>query len=223
MLNLLFINTVESYHVVRDITNIYEVLIILLSFIAISYFYGQDLKDMLMAFFTDRVLNKQIRENTLFNSSSLPFLFLLICFIWAYNFKVVFYNNNSVCDFTDFLFLVFYILLFFILKVFLLIIISVIYSLKQIVNDYILILYISVGAFSILLLPLVVSFILLLSAINLQLFLFKIWLPLVFIYAYIRSSLFFLSNFRFYKLYFILYLCTLEICPLVILYKLLYM
>jgi hypothetical protein len=52
------------------------------------------------------------------------------------------------------------------------------------------------------------------------LFIFAIGLSgIIFVWQYIRNSLNIISDFRFHKFYLFIYLCALEICPVLILIK----
>jgi len=46
-----------------------------------------------------------------------------------------------------------------------------------------------------------------------------LFVVIIFIWQYLRSSVSIISNFRFHKFYLFIYLCALEICPILILIK----
>lgn len=204
--------------------NIYILFCLFLLFVLISYFFARDISVMAQGFINNRILNQLVRDNNLLNSESFIFISLLIGFTFGYLLKVVFHIDEimGVTGIGSFFLISLMVILFFLIKTILLRIAGALFSIKNMVNNYISIIYIAFGSCTLVLIPLLI-----LHALgptqfgNSLLIVFSTILILSFAYQYIRGAIFISSNFQFSKFYFIVYLCAFEICPLVILYKVL--
>ncbi|MNY31314.1 hypothetical protein D3C86_1654740 [compost metagenome] len=179
---------------------------------------------MVQGFVNNRTLNQLIRDNNLLNSESFIFIATLIGFTFGYLLQVLFGINEvfGMEGVGGYCLLSLLVMLFFLAKTILLRLAGVVFSVKNMVNNYISIIYISFGTFTLLLIPLLILHALGTAAIiNNLMLIFMAILILSFAYQYIRGAIFISSNFQFPKFYFIVYLCAFEICPLIILYKVL--
>nr|WP_228085138.1 DUF4271 domain-containing protein [Mucilaginibacter sp. JRF] len=112
------------------------------------------------------------------------------------------------------------VLLLFALKIILLKFLGWVFAIKEVVERYITILCLTYFTVAILFLPVVIC----LTLINPQLTTLVLLMALVIagvilIWLYLRNSVIIISSFKFPKFYLFLYLCALEICPILILIK----
>lgn len=112
------------------------------------------------------------------------------------------------------------VLLLFALKILLLKFLGWVFVIREIIERYITILCLTYFTAAILFLPIIVS----LTLVNTELMPIILLMALVIagvilIWLYLRNSLIIISNFRFPKFYLFIYLCALEICPILILIK----
>jgi len=106
---------------------------------------------------------------------------------------------------------------FLILKV-----IGFLFDIGKVVSEYITALYLTYFNIAFVFLPVVICFSLLSAQFLPYLLAVALFLvAIIFIWIYLRSSVSIISNFRFHKFYLFIYLCALEICPILILIKVL--
>ncbi|POY35053.1 hypothetical protein C3K47_16750 [Solitalea longa] len=220
--NVVYADPVERKF--KDPQNIYILFALFLLFVVISYFFNRDISMMAQGFINNRILNQLVRDNNLLNSESFIFISLLIGFTFGYLLKVVFHIDEllGVVGIGVYFIVSLMVIVFFLLKTILLRLAGALFSIKHMVNNYISIIYISFGACTLVLIPLLILYALGPAQFGNHLFMvFSAILILSLAYQYIRGAIFISSNFQFSKFYFIVYLCAFEICPLVILYKVL--
>jgi hypothetical protein len=105
-------------------------------------------------------------------------------------------------------------------KIIVLRILGFLFDAKRLVREYVSVLYLSYFNAAILSLPVVIAF-------SLTSYRFAIiysyigiaMLVLIFLFQFLRAGANILSNYKFPKVYLIIYLCALEFCPLIILFK----
>ncbi|RYY34165.1 MAG: DUF4271 domain-containing protein [Sphingobacteriaceae bacterium] len=112
------------------------------------------------------------------------------------------------------------VVLLLVLKLFMLKFIGFVFQISEVTNRYIAILSLTYFALTFIALPVTVC----LSLINIELTPLILLMALVLsgvilVWLYLRNSIIIISNFRFSKFYLFLYLCALEICPILILIK----
>src|SRR6202000_692870 len=96
--------------------------------------------------------------------------------------------------------------------------IGFIFDIHQIVNQYIAILNLTYFNIAFVLLSLTICLSLLTRPLIPYLLIFTLALVvIIFAWQYVRNSVNIISNFRFHKFYLFIYLCALEICPILIL------
>lgn len=208
----------------KDREGVYVTFFLFLLFVLISYFFARDISSMVQGFVNNRILNQLIRDNNLLNSESFIFIATLIGFTFGYLMQVLFGIKEifGIEGVGGYCLLSLMVMLFFLAKTIVLRLAGVVFSVKNMVNNYISIIYISFGTFTLLLIPLLILHALGTAAfVNNLMLIFMVILILSFAYQYIRGAIFISSNFQFPKFYFIVYLCAFEICPLIILYKVL--
>lgn len=202
---------------------IYWLFFILAFFVAIKYSYLKDFKNINDGFWTLRGVNLLIREDNLLNSRSSALFFLLFSFTYAlviYNVCAFYGLTLSYTGFRLYLFFVVSIAAIFFIRTVLLLLLGFIFSTGKMFKSYIIIIYTGNYVFTIYLLPLLVIYTFLPTALAGKLFvLFPLILVVNQLIQYLRGTSYIVSHFKFPKIYLIVYLCAFEIAPLLLLIK----
>ncbi|RZL44631.1 MAG: DUF4271 domain-containing protein [Pedobacter sp.] len=196
---------------------------LLVIFAVLKRTFSKQLFAIVQSFFSNRALGNLNKEDNLF--TSWPFLLLFIQF--GFTIGMFFYlvaqnqNQNFVAGgFQSFLTISVLIIVLYVAKILLLRLLGYVFNVQKPVNEYVSILYLSYFNSSLLFIPLVIAFAL--SPLKYGDFYIAIAMVLVgiiFVFQFIRAGINILSHYRFSKVYLILYFCTLEICPILILIK----
>ncbi|RYE29156.1 MAG: DUF4271 domain-containing protein [Sphingobacteriaceae bacterium] len=207
----------------RSVWMLAVILILLLYLAVINRFMGKSVSDIVESFYSQRVLSQFSKEENLLNSWTFILLFLLFgATVGLLVYQITSYYNHS---FTDdgwqlYLGFTFAVIIFFILKIIVLRVLGLIFNIRNLVKEYISILYLTYFNLTFISLPLVVCFGLIADSFKPLLLLVSGFLILVVLFwQYIRSSINVLSVYRFSKVYLFIYLCALEFCPVLILIK----
>lgn len=199
------------------------ILFLVLFFALIRYFFLAELSTIIHAFYSNQTLSRINKEDTLF--SSWPFVFLYLLFgliigLYLYLSGKYFELSYANEGFELFIFLSVIVIALFTAKIIVLRILGFLFDVKRMVREYVSVLYLSYFNAAILFLPVVLAFSLtsyrfagIYSYIGVAL------LILIFIIQFLRAGTNILSNYKFPKVYLIIYLCALEFCPLIILFK----
>lgn len=196
---------------------------LLIVFAIVKQTFSKQLGSIVQSFFSNRALSNLNKEDNLF--TSWPFLLLFIQFgftIGMFFYLVAKNQDKSLVanGFQSYLTISIIIVILYILKILILRILGFVFNVQKPINEYVSILYLSYFNSSLLFIPLVVAFAL--SPVKHSNFYIVIALVLVcviFVFQFIRAGINILSHYRFSKVYLILYFCTLEICPILILIK----
>lgn len=200
------------------------VLLLLIVFFGIlKKAFSKELMIIMESFYSNRILGQINKEDNLF--SSWPFISLYLLFgltigMFLYLASNYLHLNGSYSGIQWYLILSCSIIILFTCKIVALRILGFFFGIQKLVKTYISILYLSYFNLAIIFLPLVIVFSLtpykyseLLSYIAFFIIL------LTFVFQFIRAGINILSTYQFPKVYLIIYLCALEICPLLILIK----
>jgi hypothetical protein len=190
----------------------------------LNLFFGSDLlKSVIQSFYSKRTLTNPDREAGLVNSWAFAGLFLLFCITFGlilYQLTAYYNKTYPVSGFNLFMLLsgIAGVLVF--LKFILLKFIGFIFDISAIVSEYLAILNLTYFSLAFVLLAVALCFSLLANRLIPQLFIISIGLTaVILVWQYLRGSLNIISDFRFHKFYLFVYLCALEICPVLILIK----
>ncbi|WP_225872443.1 DUF4271 domain-containing protein [Pedobacter polaris] len=192
-------------------------------FAVLKSIFSKQLLSIIQSFFSNRALSNLNKEDNLF--TSWPFLLLFIQFgfvIGMFFYLVAQYQNlNEIANgFQSFVSISIGIIMLYVLKILLLRLLGFVFNVQKPVNEYVSILYLSYFNTSLLFIPLVIAFALSpLKYGNYYIVIAIVLLAIIFIFQFIRAGINILSHYRFSKVYLILYFCTLEICPILILIK----
>ncbi len=196
---------------------------LLLIFSILKNAFGKQLSAVVQSFYSNRALANLNKEDNLVTSWSFLLLFVQFGFVIGLFFYLVAQYNMVAAVQGGFVFYVSIsvgVVIFFLLKVLVLRFIGFVFDIRKPVHQYISILYLSYFNASLLFFPLVIAFALSPAKYGSTYVFLGILVSIVtFFFQFIRASVNVISNYSFSKLYLMLYLCTLEICPLLILFK----
>lgn len=196
---------------------------LILFFALIKFFFPKELNSIVQGFYSNQTLGRINKEDNIF--SSWPFVFLYLLFgliIGLYLYLSCKYLQLSypLDGFELFVFLSAIVIGLFTAKIIVLRIFGFLFDVKRLVREYVSILYLSYFNSAILFLPVVIAFSLtsyrfagIYSYIGIAM------LVLIFVIQFLRAGANILTNYKFPKVYLIIYLCALEFCPLIILFK----
>ncbi len=207
----------------RETWVIAVVLFLVLFFAVIRFFFPSELNTIVLAFYSNQALSKINKEDSLFNSW--PFIFLYLLF--GLNTGLYLYLSGKYLDisypakgFELFIYLSAIVVGLFTMKIIALRILGFLFDVQRLVREYVSVLYLSYFNAAILSLPVVIAF-------SLTSYRFAViysyigvaMVILIFLLQFLRAGANILSNYKFPKVYLIIYLCALEFCPLIILLK----
>ncbi len=184
-----------------------------------------EVTSIIQAFYNDRVLLQIDKEDTLY--SSWPFVFLYILFgfsvgLFIYQYNLYYVGDKKTHDIETFLGISFFIMLLFALKIVVTRFLGFVFDIQRVVREYISILYLSFFNAAIVFLPVIV--VLSLVPQNHILWIIPATLFIVlclFVFRFVKTANNVLAGHRFSKFYLFVYLCCLEIAPVLILIKVL--
>jgi hypothetical protein len=183
---------------------------------------GKDIDIVFRSFYNKRSTQSG-KEESLLNSRAFIALFVLFGLtsgLFIYQVSAAYDKFYSITGFQLFVSLSVIIVALFALKLLVLRFIGFIFNVNKIVSEYISILYLTYFNIAFIFLPLTLCFCLLPAQFAKLILLVALVLAIViFVWQYLRSSVNIISNFRFHKFYLFIYLCALEICPVLILIK----
>lgn len=184
---------------------------------------SKDIRNVLESFYNNRILSQVSKEENLLNSWTFVGLFLLFgltfgLFIYQLtSYFEVYYSISGVQLFVSFSLLV---IVLFAVKLILLRFLGFVFNVGRLVSDYTSILYLTYFNITFVFLPVTLCFSLLAARyIPYVLMVALLLVVVIFVWQYLRSSVSIISNFKFHKFYLFIYLCALEICPILILIK----
>ena len=229
LININWQLSVVNYHIITKPSNSYAenflsilLVICLTTYAIINVFYFRRLKQILKSFFSQRFINQLVRDGELLNENISLILYVnyFISFsILLYIADKYFTQNYQLSNIYYLQILVFIILLFFI-KIGFIRILGIIFKTKRETREYLRLQYVFNQATGLFLLPLLILIIYL--KINLLLIFSFILLFLILVFRLMRVIIYRISPSNFSEFYLFLYLCTIEILPLLIFFKLIY-
>ncbi|MEO8886427.1 MAG: DUF4271 domain-containing protein [Mucilaginibacter sp.] len=207
----------------RDQWVVFTIICLLLYTALLNITLNKDVKTVVQSFYSKRVLVQAGKEEGYINFWAFAGLFLLFGLTFGLIiYQLAVYNNTfySIAGFRLFITLSLIILVLFAVKFLILKFLGFIFDINRVIGEYISILYLTYFNIAFVFLPLAVCFCLLDARfIPYLLVLGLILIVIIFTWLYLRSSVNIISNIRFHKFYLIVYLCALEICPVLILIK----
>lgn len=199
------------------------IVVLVLFFAILKNAFSKELASIVQSFYNNRTLHQINKEDNLF--SSWPFLFLYLLFgltigMFLYLSGKYFQLEYNYKGFEWFLILSAVVISLFTLKIIVLKVLGFFFGVQRLVKEYTTILYLSYFNAALIFLPLVIAYSLTpnryagaFSYVALA------CIILVFVIQFLRVGSNILTHYNFSKFYLFLYLCALEICPVLILIK----
>ncbi|MGF7082244.1 DUF4271 domain-containing protein [Mucilaginibacter sp. UYCu711] len=189
----------------------------------LNIIFNKNIKNVFLSFYSKRALVQAGKDDAQINFWAFIGLFLLFgltfgLFLYQLaSYKSIYYSVSGFRLFTSF---VLVILLLFAMKFLVLKFVGFIFDIQKLVTEYVSILYLTYFNIAFVFLPVTVCFSLLAAQfIPILLAIAIVLIVIIFTWLYLRSSVNIISNLRFHKFYLFIYLCALEICPILILIK----
>ncbi len=201
------------------------ILFLVIFFSLVRFFFPAELNSIIMAFYSNQILTRINKEDSLFNSWPFVFFYLLfglIIGLYLYLSGKYMQLSYPFDGFELFLFLTALVIGLFTFKIIVLRVLGFLFDVKRLVREYVSVLYLSYFNAAILFLPVVIAFSLTSSRYaGIYSYIGIVMLLGIFVVQFLRAGANILSNYKFPKVYLIIYLCALEFCPLIILFKVL--
>ena len=207
----------------RELWVVGAIACLLIFFAFLKNFFDKQLTLIFQSFFSNRVLGNVNKEDNLFTSWQFLLLFVhfgftigLFFYLAGRHYGLAFVNNG----FQAFVSISIAVIILYILKIVALKLLGFFFNIQRPIHEYVSILYLTYFNSSFLFMPLVIAFAL--SPAQYGKFYMAtaiILLAIIFAFQLIRAGINILSQNRFSKVYLLLYFCTLEICPILILIK----
>lgn len=184
--------------------------------------FPADFAMIVMAFYNERTLQHVSKEDNML--TSWPYIFLYLIFSLALGLFILLiessFSHLEVLNGENYLRTTLLVAVLFVFKILLIRFISLVFQLERLVREYVAVLYLVYFNSMLVLMPLllVVTFVPA-SYFKFVLILFSVIASILFIYRFLRTAFRLFGNLRFSVFYLILYLCTLEVAPILILVK----
>ncbi len=227
--NMKSLNRIESKQVLSG-QHKYHRSILLLAIVSILFiglglvriFFYSTFQNIVYGLFNERILMQISKEDSIL--TSWPYIFLYLIFSMSLGlFALMYYatlEGGHIISALNFIKISSVVAILFVVKILLIRIISIIFETERIVREYISVLYLLYFNSAIFLLPLLVYLLFSpTSSFQTVLIFYLSIVSLVFIYRFIRTGVGLIAHLKFSIFYLILYLCTLEIAPILILVR----
>jgi len=202
---------------------VFVFLIIVLLYVLIKNIYNKTLSIIFQAYWNDRAISQFTRDDNFFKLRNTLLYFVLFAMVYGLLIKYMldtFGVEIKTKDSDEYLFITAAAVLFYIGKFILMKFAGYVFSIQKLMSGYLSIISISNFIYSIFIIPFLILYYYLPNEYEgLVFYLILILFCFNTIYKYLRTGSFILNNFQFPKFYLFLYLCSLEIMPLLIIYK----
>ena len=199
------------------------IFLLLLLFAILRNFFSKELYVIIQAFYSNRILGQINKEEKFFNSWPFVFLYVLFGFtigLFLYQCGRFFRLTYDYTGLSWFLRLSIIVILAYSLKVLVVALLGYVFRAGKMAREYISILFLSYFNAALLFFPIVIGFSLSPGRFApVYIYLSFILMACIYFFQFLRAITNILSGYRFPLMYLILYLCALEICPLLILVK----
>ncbi len=202
---------------------IYVFLFITLIYVVIRNAYSKTLSVVFQAYWNDRAISQFTRDDNFFKLRNTVLYFILFATVYGLLIKV-FLNSLDVQlrsnAYDEYVFITLFVMAFYAAKFLLMKLSGYVFSIQKLMSGYLSVISISNFIYAIFLIPMLILHYYLADNYAVWVF-YLIMISFCFntVYKYLRTANFIINNFQFPKFYLFLYLCTLEIMPLLIIYK----
>jgi hypothetical protein len=189
----------------------------------LNLFLGSDIRAVIQSFYNKHALSQTDKEGGLINSWAFLGLFLLFSLslgLVLYQLSQYYGVSYSMHGFQVFVTFSVAVILLLALKFIILKFVGFVFDMDSLVSEYLAVLNLTYFNMGFVLLGVGICFSLLSNQFVPVLLTFTLGaVALIFVWQYLRNSVSIISDFRFHKFYLFIYLCALEICPVLILIK----
>lgn len=204
---------------------VWVLLVVFLLFLAVALVrlaFPADFTMIVQAYYDERTLQQVSKEDNML--TSWPYIFLYLIFSLALGLFIVLmesaFQRFDVLSLENYVRTAFLVAVLFIVKILLIRFISFVFEIDRLVREYITVLYLVYFNSMLFLMPFLLTVTLVPTAyFKILLILFSILVSILFIYRFLRTALRLFGNLKFSIFYLILYLCALEVAPILILVK----
>lgn len=198
-------------------------LVLVVAFGIVKIVFKKQLEMIFQAFYDNRILSQINKEDNIFSSWYFLFSYIIFSFLIGLFLYILFQKQGLTFSISGFSLFLTISLLFSVLlglKILVLRFLGYLFQLSRVISAYINIIYLSFFNISLFFIPLTLSIILtVFQENNWILVTGLIFTALVFILQFLRIIFQILSNYKLSKFYLIIYLCALEICPVIVIVK----
>ncbi len=191
--------------------------------IFITKAFNKNYELLTAGFLKDRTITQVSRDDSIIYSISTLFLFLLFLLsggLLLYNISNYYQWNIGYQQFSRFVYFIIILSIYYLGKVLVLKVSGILFETEKPINSYLMVINIVNTLFSLIFIPLLLIYTYAPSNISVYMpIIFTILVAILFIYQLVRAAIFILSNFRLPIVYLIIYLCTLEILPILLFVK----
>lgn len=200
-------------------------LMVFLLFLAIALVriaFPRDFAIIVQAYYDERTLQQVSKEDNML--TSWPYVFLYLIFSLALGLFIVLIDSSfvryDILSWENYLRTAFWVGLLFIVKILLIRFISFVFEINRLAREYVTVLYLVYFNSMLFLMPFLLTLTFMpTSYFNILLILFSVLVSILFIYRFLRTAFRLAGNLKFSIFYLILYLCALEVAPILILVK----
>ncbi len=219
-----YVKSVAPYKPSRPVWVVVVFLSLILGIAMIRLFFTTMFRNIVLAYYDKQVLQNMSKEDNII--TSWPYIFLYVLFSFSLALFLLVYISSfyavDVLTLKNFFKLSGIVALLFVLKILFVRGIALIFEIEKIIREYVLILYLVYFNSMLILMPVLLTLVFVpASYFKFLLILFSIVVFTLFLYRFVVAALSLLGQLKFSIFYLILYLCSLEIAPILILVKML--
>ncbi|HLT88002.1 MAG TPA: DUF4271 domain-containing protein [Sphingobacterium sp.] len=204
---------------------VWVLVVIFLLFLAVALVrlaFPADFTMIVQAYYDERTLQQVSKEDNML--TSWPYIFLYLIFSLALGLFIVLMESSferfDVLSLENYVRTAFLVALLFIIKILLIRFISFVFEIDRLVREYVTVLYLVYFNSMLFLMPFLLTVTLVPTAyFKILLILFSVLVSILFIYRFLRTAFRLFGNLKFSVFYLILYLCALEVAPILILVR----
>jgi len=204
---------------------VWVLLVVFLLFLAVALVrlaFPADFAMIVQAYYDERTLQQVSKEDNML--TSWPYIFLYLIFSLALGLFIVLmesaFERFDVLSLENYIRTAFLVAVLFIIKILLIRFISFVFEIDRLVREYVTVLYLVYFNSMLFLMPFLLTVTLVPTAyFKILLILFSVLVSILFIYRFLRTAFRLFGNLKFSIFYLILYLCALEVAPILILVR----
>lgn len=207
---------------VRPVWVLLVVFVLFSALAIVKLLFPLDFEVIVSAYFNERILQQVSKEDNMM--TSWPYVILYLIFSLALGLFITVINasflNYDILNFESYIRTSLVVALLFIAKILMIRFLSFIFELKKVAREYVAVLYLVYFNSMLILMPFLLL-VLFVPAVYFKLILifFSTIASMLFLYRFLRTVVGLFGNLKFSVFYLILYLCVLEVAPILILVK----